>query len=202
MSRQILAIDIRNDALAAVLINTGLKSNTLMGSAYLPIAVQSEDGDALSQSLDLLTEQLNPAAANVVISLPTDNALFRFLSVPFSEDNKIRQILPYELEPTLPVGAENLKIDFQKSVAADQTEVMAVAMDRTILQSYMDKLAALNIRPQLVVPSGFPLIAQIWSDRCCFTRGISVCTATSMSCKLVCGPLFGATPVKIQALRF
>jgi len=161
MSRQILAIDIRNDALAAVLINTGLKSNTVMGSAYLPIAAQSEDGDALSQSLALLMEQLNPTAANVVVSLPTDNALFRFLSVPFNEDNKIRQILPFELEPTLPVAAENLKIDFKKSVTGDQTDILAVAMQQSTFQSYMNRLAAANIRPRLVVPAGFPLIDQI-----------------------------------------
>ena len=104
MSRQILAIDIRNDALAAVLINTGLKSNTVMGCAHVPLGAQSEDGDALSQSLAVLMEQLNPMAANVVVSLPTDSALFRFLSVPFNEDNKIRQIPPFELEPTLPVN--------------------------------------------------------------------------------------------------
>ncbi len=161
MSRQILAIDIRNDALAAVLINTGLKSNTVMGCAYLPIVAQSEDGDALSQSLALLMERLNPTAANVVVSLPTDNAIFRFLSVPFNEDNKIRQILPFELEPTLPVAAENLKIDFQKSTTGDQTDILAVAIDQSTFQSYMNKLAAANIRPKLVVPAGFPLIDQI-----------------------------------------
>ncbi len=161
MSRQILAIDIRNDTLAAVLINTGLKNNTVIGGAHLPIAAQSENGDALSQSLALLLEQFKPMAANAVVSLPTDNTLFRFLSVPFNEDNKIRQILPYELEPTLPVGAENLKIDFQKSVSGDQTDVLAVAIDRSVFQRYMDKLAAFNVRPQLVVPAGFPLISHI-----------------------------------------
>ena len=161
MSRQILAIDIRSDTLAAVLVNTGLKGNTVMGSAHLPIAAQTEDGDALIQSLGLILERLNPTAANVVVSLPTDNALFRFLSVPFTEDHKIRQILPFELEPTLPVNADNLKIDFQKSVTGDQAEILAVAIDQSIFQSYMGKFATANIRPQLVVPAGFPLIAQI-----------------------------------------
>ena len=161
MSRQILAIDIRNEALAAVLITKGLKSNTVMGSAHLPIRAQSEDGDALSQSLALLLEQLNPTAPNIVVSLPADHALFRFIKVPFKEDNKIRQILPFELEPTLPISTDNLKIDFQKSVSGDQTHVLAVAIDQSVFQNYMSKLTAANIRPQLVVPAGFPLVAQI-----------------------------------------
>lgn len=161
MSRQILAIDIRVDTLTAVLINTGLKSDIVIGSAHVPVAQHSEDGDALTQSLEQLLEQLKPAASNIVVSLPADNALFRFVRVPFKEDNKIHQILPFELEPTLPVGVDSLKIDFQKSVNADQSDILAVAMDKSVLQDYMSKLASANIRPQLVVPAGFPLAAQI-----------------------------------------
>jgi general secretion pathway protein L len=161
MSRQILAIDIRRDAVTAVLVGTGLKSHTVLGGAHIPVAAQSEDGDALSQSLVLLLERLKPVAPNVVVSLPADCIHFRFLHVPFKEDNKIRQVLPFELEPTLPIAVENLKIDFQKIVTGDQADVLAVAIDKSVLQDYMDKLAAANIRPQLVVPAGFSLIAQI-----------------------------------------
>jgi len=161
MSRQILAIDIRNETLTGVLITKGLKSNIVMASAHLPIRAQSEDDDALSQSLTLLLEQLNPTAPNIVVSLPADHALFRFIRVPFKEDNKIRQILPFELEPTLPISTDNLKIDFQKSVSGDQTNVLAVAIDQSVFQRYMSKLTTANIRPQLVVPAGFALIAQI-----------------------------------------
>jgi general secretion pathway protein L len=161
MSRQILAIDIRNDAAAAVLVNTGLKSHTVIGSAYVPIADQTDDGDALSQSLELLMERLKPMAPNVVVSLPADCVHFRFLHMPFKENNKIRQVLPFELEPTLPVPVDHLKIDFQKTAIGDQADVLAVAIDKSVLQNYMDKLGAANIRPQLVVPAGFSLIAQI-----------------------------------------
>ncbi len=161
MSRQILAIDIRKDTVAAVLVNTGLKSNTVIASAHLTIDAPLEEDDALSDALVSLLEKINPATANVVVSLPADKALFRFLSVPFKEDNKIRQILPFELEPTLPVNVDSLKMDFQKNVAGDQAHILAVAMDRSDFQSFMDKLAAANIRPQLVVPGGFPLMAQI-----------------------------------------
>lgn len=161
MSRQILAIDIRRNAVSAVLVSTGLKSHTVIGSAHVPIAAPSEDGEGLRQSLGLLLESLNPTAPNVVVSLPTECVRFRFLQVPFKEDNKIRQVLPFELEPTLPVAVENLKIDFQKSVAGDQTAVLAVAIDKSVLQGYMDALADANIRPQLIVPAGFALISHI-----------------------------------------
>jgi len=161
MSRQILAIDIRNSTVTAVLIATGLKSHTVIGSAHLPVAAPNEDGDGLSETLGLLLERLKPTAPNVVVSLPAECIRYRFLQVPFKEDNKIRQVLPFELEPTLPVAVESLKIDFQKSVTGDQAEVLAVAIDKSVLQGYMDTFAAANIRPQLIVPADFSSIAHI-----------------------------------------
>jgi general secretion pathway protein L len=161
MSRQILAIDIRNDAIAAVLLSTGLKNDGVQACAHMPIMAPSDDGDPLSQTLAQLLGKMNPTGANVVISLPSDNALYRFVTVPFKEENKIRQILPFELEPTLPVSVENLKFDFQKSTSGESSEIMAVAMDQTVFQSYMNQLAAADIRPQLVVPGAIPLVAQI-----------------------------------------
>jgi general secretion pathway protein L len=162
MSRQILSIDIRSNTVTAVLIGTGLKNHTVIGSAHLPVAAPSEGGDGLSEALNLLLERLNPTAPNVVVSLPSECIRFRSLQVPFKEDNKIRQVLPFELEPTLPVSVESLKIDFQKNVTGgDQTEVLAVAIDKSVLQEYMDVFAAANIRPQLIVPAGFSFIGHI-----------------------------------------
>ena len=47
-----------------------------------------------------------------------------------------------------------------------------------------------------------PRMAQSKSQRCCFTGGISVCTASSMSWRFVPAPRFGATPVNTHALLF
>ena len=161
MSRQILAIDIRSDAVTAVLVGTGLKSHTVIGSAHVPFDAKSEDGNGLSQALGVLLDRLNPSLPNVVVALPAECIHFRSLKVPFKEDNKIRQVLPFELEPTLPVAVENLKIDFQKSVTGDQANVLALAIDKSVLQDYMDQLAAADIRPQLIVPAGFALVTHI-----------------------------------------
>ena len=161
MSRKILAIDIRKDAVAAVLLNTGLKSDVVQACTHLPITAPPDGGDGLSQTLTLLLQQMNPTGANVVVSLPADKSLFRFVTVPFKEENKIRQILPFELEPTLPVSVENLKFDFEKSTSGDSSEIMAVALDRAVFQGYMDQMSAISIRPQLVVPGVVPLVSQI-----------------------------------------
>lgn len=158
MSRQILAIDIRNDTIAAVLLNMGLKLNTVVNSTTVPLPASSDDGDPLVRALLHLKEEIDFGTANIAVALPSEGILYRKLQIPFKEDSKIRQVLPFELEPLLPIGIDNLKFDFHKNQFADQTDILAVAIDQSLLQRYMDALSEANIRPQLVVPGGFPLV--------------------------------------------
>ena len=157
MSRQILSIDIRNDAIVAIHLNTGLKIATVDRTATIPLPPPSEEGEPLVQALMQLKEEIDPSSANVVVSLPPDRILYRQLTVPFKEDNKIRQVLPFELEPLLPIDIDTLKIDFHKNQSLEQTDVLAVTIDQTVFQSYMDAFNTANLRPQLIVPGGFPL---------------------------------------------
>jgi type II secretion system protein L len=158
MSRQILAIDIRNDSIAAVLLNLGLKLNTVVTSTTVPLPTSSDEEDPLVQALLHLRDEIDISTANIAVALPAEGILYRKLQIPFKEDSKIRQVLPFELEPLLPIRIENLKFDFHKNHFADQTDILAVAIDQSLLQRYMDALTEANIRPQLVVPGGFPLV--------------------------------------------
>lgn len=164
MSRQILAIDIRNDSIAAVLLNLGLKLNTVVTSTTVPLPPSSEDGDPLVQALSHLKDKIDIGTASVAVALPSEGILYRKLQIPFKEDSKIRQVLPFELEPLLPIDINNLKFDFHKNHIADQTEILAVAIDQSVLQRYMDALSEANIRPQLVVPGVFPLVRYLSSS--------------------------------------
>lgn len=158
MSRQILAIDIRSDThIAAVLLNTGLKINTVEKSAVVSLTDPSDNANPLVETLTLLKEQIDVGPAIVVVALPADGMIYHNLQVPFKDDNKIRQVLPFELEPMLPIGIDGLKIGFHKNHIGDLSEILAVAVRRELFQSYMDAFDEVNIRPQLVVPGGFPL---------------------------------------------
>lgn len=161
MSRQVLAIDIRPDTIEAVLLNTGLKFSTLTECLTIPVPESSENGDPLVDALTELKGSMDPGIANVIVAIPADGVLYRKLTVPFKEDGKIRQVLPFELEPLLPVEIESLKVDFHKNHVAEQTDIMAVAIDQGSLQRYMNALTEAGIRPQLVVPGCFPLASYV-----------------------------------------
>ncbi len=161
MSRQILAVDIRDDCIAAVLLNTGLKSSTVEAGLCTPLDSGSSDSEKLSEALKSLVEQMQASDANVVVSVPVDHVIFRTLQVPFNDRKKIRQILPFELEPVLAQTIENLVIDFLPGRNGTEHEILTLAMDQQVLNDYMSSLEAARIHPQLVVPGSFPLVISL-----------------------------------------
>ncbi len=124
----------------------------------MPPPSEEEQDTPLQAALVRLLDQLvNPGSMGVVVGLPPDHTLYRTLSIPFKEDKKIRQVLPFELEPSLPVAVESLVLDYLQTGDSDSHELLTVAMDRQKLDDVMADLAAVNLRPQLVVPGAFPL---------------------------------------------
>jgi hypothetical protein len=163
MSRQILSIEIRKDHIAAVLLNTGLKSGSIAGCTRVPIHPDTESGDAdpLVRALKALTGQIDTASASVMVSIPADRVIFRSLTIPFKEASKIRQVLPFELEPIVPVNIDNLTVDFQSVPMGDQSRVFAAAVDSGLIQDLLERFTEAGLPPQIVVPGGLPLALQI-----------------------------------------
>jgi general secretion pathway protein L len=88
----------------------------------------------------------------------------RNLQVPFANAKKIRMVLPFEMEPSLPFQAEELAIDFSMlpgSAAAGETQVLAVAVEKARLAAVVEALAGIAIDPERVTLSGLSTAAWI-----------------------------------------
>lgn len=161
MGKRILGLDIQNKALAAVLVNSGFKESRLEAYTHIPYPDTGNDGDGLPAALDLLIAELPVAECTCIVSMPADQVSFRNLKVPFKQEKKIRQILKFELEPTLPYPIEDVVLDFhalKNDGAGDQTDVIAAACNAGGLRSTLELLETRQIRPEIVTVSGFPSI--------------------------------------------
>ena len=161
MSRQVLAIDIRHQSIAAVLLSAGLKSTSIVACQRVPIDTAEENQKALASALTTLTRQFPTTTSGV--GLPADQAIYRNIQVPFKEEKKIRQVLPFELEPNLPVPVDRLVIDY---IATDDTSIgtlLTAAIDRQHVDDAIEALETVGLRPQLIVPGDFPLASTILS---------------------------------------
>jgi len=159
MSRKVLGIDIRKDAVSAVLVTTSLRENRIDAHAHIPLPDSAEDENHFKTALHALWHEVDPAGCDCVVSIPADHFSYRILQVPFKDAKKIRMVLPFELEPTVPYPVDDLVIDFvdlQSAGLSDQSQIIAVAVPRSELSPYIESLAEFKIDPEMITISGLP----------------------------------------------
>ena len=158
MNRKILGLDIRKDAVSAVLLNIGIKSARIEAFDIASIPDQKESENTLAAALKTIIEKIDTKGCICVASFPADLATYRNIKIPFKDKKKIIQILPYELEPTLPFPVENLAIDFHTiniSENSDHTDLIAAGIEKTAVENYIDTLASFKIEPEIITISGY-----------------------------------------------
>ena len=158
MSRKILGLDIRPDAVSAVLIDSSIKGTVIEAHGYVPLSGRKEDRNGLSASIETIEQKMDISDAICVVSFPADEISFRNIQVPFKGPKKIKKILPYELEPTLLFPVEDLIIDFIHIEIPDLTNtnnLITAAVEKSKLQSFLDTLATFNIEPEIVTVGGY-----------------------------------------------
>jgi len=159
MSRKILGLDIRPDAVSAVLMDSSIKGTVIEAHEHIPLSGRRDDRNGLSASLETIEQKMDISNAICVASFPADEISFRNIQVPFKGQKKIKKILPYELEPTLPFPVEDLIIDFIHLEITDHTNtknLITAAVEKSKLQSFLDTLATFNIEPEIVTVGGYP----------------------------------------------
>ena len=111
MRRKILGLDIRHDAVSAVLLKSGIKGTDIEAHVHIPISNQVYMETVLAASLETIVKKIDISGSVCVASFPANEISYRNIQVPFKGRKKIKKILAYELEPTLPVPIDDLVID-------------------------------------------------------------------------------------------
>ncbi|MBT8373248.1 MAG: pilus assembly protein PilM [Desulfobacterales bacterium] len=159
MSRKILGIDIRKESISAVLLKTSLRESRVEAHAYVPISDPEEGPGNIRTALENLCNEIDPVGCDCVVSISADHFSYRNLQIPFKDSKKIRMVLPFELEPTIPFSVEDLVVDFidlENAHQGDHTDIMALAVPKSELTPYIQDLAAVKIDPEMLTVSGLP----------------------------------------------
>jgi Tfp pilus assembly protein PilN len=155
MSRKILSLEIREESIAAVLLDSSFKGSQLETQGYFPIPADKEGNEGIKKALQTLMDTFKPIGATCVLGIPATVVSFRNLSVPFHDIKKIRQILPFELEPTLPIPVEELVFDFEAVKRDKHQDLLTFSVKKAEIQRYLDLLATVNLRPAVIMPGGY-----------------------------------------------
>jgi general secretion pathway protein L len=158
MSRKIFSIDISHRAVTAVVVKSRIKGNWIEDCASIPITVGNDFDDELARALEMITGQMDISGAVCVAAIPAAFVSFRNLIIPFKEKKKIRQILPFELETTLPYAPEDVVADFNLldlKDGRDDSSILAATVEKHRLESFLNLLKSYDIEPDIVTVSGF-----------------------------------------------
>jgi len=167
MARKILGLDIRTNTISAVLLTNTIKGNVIESYSHFPLKPGSEEsGEERASALKTITDKIDISDVVCIASFPAEDISYRNIKIPFREPKKIKQILPFELEPTLLFPIENAIIDFQYLTLPkqqDQTGIIAAVIEKEKLEAYLAELASFRINPQVVTIGGY-------STALCLTR--------------------------------
>ncbi len=157
MSKRILGLAIGNRSVSGVVINSGIKGNLAEACVQASMPGPQDFGRNLSGALADLVAELDVAGTTCCVSLPTGAVSFRSIRLPFRDRKKIRQVLPYEIEPQLPFPVEDLVFDYHRVSPnrSDQSELIAAVVEKSTLAALLTVLLSFGIDPVTITAGGF-----------------------------------------------
>ncbi len=161
MPSKILALDISADAISAVQIKSGLKGAEI--TACVHIKLQGEDG--LDNALKSLSEQIELKSNIYQASIASSFVSLRNITMPFKDLKKIRQALPFEIEPLIPISADDFLTDFYVIERSNETRLIAGAVKKEYLTEYLQQLQKNNINPEGLNIRGVATVTNLIKQR-------------------------------------
>ncbi len=157
MAKKILGLDISSDGIGAVLLKRGVKAHVVEACAHIVLSPDAEFEEALAAGLEKLRTQMEIGDVICAASFPAERISYRHVEVPFKAPRKIRQVLPFELEPSLPFEVEETVWAYQNLGADHHNTLLAAAAVKAEFDAYLACLNRYELDPVSVSPSGYAL---------------------------------------------
>ncbi|WP_027186507.1 PilN domain-containing protein [Desulfovibrio inopinatus] len=145
-----LGLELGPTHVRAVALSSTLRETTLAFADSRPLP-REYDHEFLAETAATLIQSAGFAPDVIVAGLPLRDVFMRRFTFPFSSTNKIRQVLPFELEPTLPWSLEDVVYSFQKGPHTEQGQLVLCAIVlKSTLAAYLGALNAKGIDPDII----------------------------------------------------
>ena len=152
-----LGIDISDSRIAGVVLEQQRKTMKVRACLSLPLT----DGGDLAESIHHLCHQLEWREGYCVCGLPLSLFSVRNLTLPFTDDRKIAQVLPFELEEQVLAPIDSLVTRYSVCKKVDAAKsILTFSLDKTLLANLLADIRT-TVDPDVVTPAMVPFVAQI-----------------------------------------
>jgi general secretion pathway protein L len=156
MAQRILAIELAGEWVRGALAERSWNTLQMLDVAEQRRAPDEPDlGPALAR---LLAEAGKPDL--VLSALPGELVIKRMLALPFKDQRKLSQVVPFALEEHLPIGVDDAVVAFARlGREGDNTLVMAAMARKEDLRRHLELLARAGLDPKTITLSALALAA-------------------------------------------
>ncbi len=148
-----LGLEIGEEAITAVVVRGGIGGREITACGRVSL----DGGRSAGEGLEQLLRSADLRAETCAVAVPPAQVFFRNLRLPFSDPRKLRQTLPFQMEPLVPVPIDELVVDFTCRRSKDHSEVLAAALEKPRLRQLLDWLATHGLDPESVQVGGAAL---------------------------------------------
>jgi len=156
IAKRILLLDFQQDGIDWIFLRSGLRNVLIEKAGRIACHVNADTVPEMTAALKELRAAFDDSVMECLASISGRGLIVRNIPVPFDDKRKIKQILPLELEATLPIPVESLALDFQMIGGGSEKTAMAVAMPEATIATYRALLQEAGLDPLLLTISGVP----------------------------------------------
>ncbi len=154
MAQLILAIEVGRDWVRGALAERSWNSLVMLDVVEERRA--PEESDTAPALARLLADTGQPDF--VLSALPGELVIKRMLTLPFNDQRRLVQVVPFALEEHLPVGVDDAVVAFARlGREGDKTLVMAAMARKEDVQHHLELLARAGVNPKTVTLSALAL---------------------------------------------
>lgn len=162
MMQTILGIDVRPGEIRLAQISRRLRKTTVTGLARVAIDPAAEPA-AVAAATRALVDSSALDGEIRVLGIPAAQGMLRRFTFPFTSMQKIRQVLPFELESDLPLPIADLQYDIIRTEIDDQKQqhVLAAAVPAVNLAPLLAALQEVGLDPDMLTFTACGLSAAV-----------------------------------------
>jgi type II secretory pathway component PulL len=140
MSKSIF-IDVKEEEIVTYIFDIKQERYELKDTKRYPLSGKND------YQLDTINENIETA----YVSLPLSVLNFRVIELPFSNKDRIREVLPFELDGIILGGSDRVVFDDIIIGSSDnRCQVLAVYVEKTFIREILEKLKTYNIDPLII----------------------------------------------------
>ncbi|MFO0739373.1 MAG: pilus assembly protein PilM [Labilithrix sp.] len=158
-----LGIDIGTTAVKVAVVRTAYRKVTLEGLASVEIAQAGGVTEAIQMATAAVIPQGHGFGDGVAIALPGSRATMKMVGLPASAMKQINEVLPFELEASLPFDLTEAVFDYRvlpglRDKKGEELAVMVGVAKTAEVQARIDVLkGAITVEPERVGVGAFPI---------------------------------------------